>query len=82
MRILRLLSRAWERGSEKGVVVNLEDTPATIFDLQHPTHARYDDAFSEGSEVQFFLIVFREHICGIEDTRIVFQVNFLVLDSF
>jgi hypothetical protein len=32
--------------------------------------------------VQFFLMFFCEHVCGIVDTLMVFLVNFLVLDSF
>jgi hypothetical protein len=68
-----------KRGSEKGRWGNPGDSPRFVFQLQHPpTHARDDEAFSEGSEVHFVLMLFREHICGIADTRMVLQVNLFV----
>jgi hypothetical protein len=75
----RLLERAWEKRKwEREMGESGRFSEIRLSTSTPPTHARDDEAFSEGSEVHFVLMFSREHVCRIVDTRMVLQVNLFV----
>jgi hypothetical protein len=69
---LRLLESVGKKKRERDTGEIGEILRKLLSRFNTPIHARDDDAFSEGSEVQFVLTFFSEHIFGIVDTRMVF----------